>query len=249
MAMAKICLHMMPGIGRPAIAAIWPTVRGKSIVLDLGASIGADARHLVDLAVMGSAMARIVLSIERPAVGLLNIGVEEIKGIDEVKTASRLLRETSLPNLDYRGFVEGDDIGKGTVDVVVTEGFAGNIALKTAEGTANQIAEYLREALGRDFMSKIGYFLAHHAFAALKAKMDPRNVNGGVFLGLNGVVIKSHGGSDAVGTAHAVEIGYAMARHELLRKIRDSLPLSREQFPTQSGFRAAGAPVAAPSGS
>jgi glycerol-3-phosphate acyltransferase PlsX len=144
MAMAKICLHMMPGIGRPAIAAIWPTVRGKSIVLDLGASIGADARHLVDLAVMGSAMARIVLSIERPAVGLLNIGVEEIKGIGEVKTASRLLRETGLPNLDYRGFVEGDDIGKGTVDVVVTEGFAGNIALKTAEGTANQIAQYLR---------------------------------------------------------------------------------------------------------
>ncbi|MFZ0496755.1 MAG: phosphate acyltransferase PlsX [Methylocella sp.] len=249
MAMAKICLQMMPGIGRPAIAAIWPTVRGKSIVLDLGASIGADARHLVDLAVMGSAMARIVLSIERPTVGLLNIGVEEIKGIDEVKTASRLLRETSLPNLDYRGFVEGDDIGKGTVDVVVTEGFAGNIALKTAEGTANQIAQYLREALDRDIMSKIGYFLARHAFAALKAKMDPRNVNGGVFLGLNGVVIKSHGGSDAVGTAHAVEIGYAMARQELLRKIRDSLPLLREQFPTQSRFRAAGAPVAAPSGS
>ena len=132
---------------------------------------------------------------------------------------------------------------------MVTEGFAGNIALKTAEGTANQIAQYLHEALGRDLMSKIGYFLARHAFAALKAKMDPRNVNGGVFLGLNGVVIKSHGGSDAVGTAHAVEIGYAMARHELLRKIRDSLPLARAQFPSPSRLRAAGAPVAAPSGS
>jgi glycerol-3-phosphate acyltransferase PlsX len=249
MAMAKICLHMMPGVGRPAIAAVWPTIRGKSIVLDLGASIGGDAWHLVDLAVMGSAMARIVLSIERPTVGLLNIGVEEIKGIDEVKAASRLLRETGLPNLDYRGFVEGDDIGKGTVDVVVTEGFAGNIALKTAEGTANQFAQYLREALGRDLMSKIGYFLARHAFAALNAKMDPRNVNGGVFLGLNGVVIKSHGGSDTIGTANAVEIGYTMARHELLRKIRDSLPLSREQSPTQSRLRAAAAPVAAPSGS
>src|ERR1700716_933318 len=202
MAMAKIGLKTMAGIERPAIAALWPTLKGESVVLDLGASIGADARHLVDLAVMGSAMARIVLSIERPAVGLLNIGVEEIKGIDEVKTASRLLRETSLPNLAYRGFVEGDDIGKGTVDVVVTEGFAGNIALKTAEGTANQIAEYLREALGRDFKSKIGYCLARHAFAALKAKMDPRDVNGGGFLGLNGVVIKSHGGSHAGGTAH-----------------------------------------------
>jgi len=182
-------------------------------------------------------------------VGLLNIGVEEIKGIDDVKAASRLLRETGLPNLDYRGFVEGDDIGKGTVDVVVTEGFAGNIALKTAEGTANQFAQYLREALERDFMSKIGYFLARHAFATLKARMDPRNVNGGVFLGLNGVVIKSHGGSDTIGTANAVEIGYAMARHELLRKIRDSLPLSREQFPTESRLRTVGATVAAPSGS
>lgn len=249
MAMAKICLQMMPGIERPAIAAIWPTVRGKSIVLDLGASIGADARQLVDFAVMGSAMARIVLSIERPTVGLLNIGVEEIKGIDEVKTASRLLRETSLPNIDYRGFVEGDDIGKGTVDVVVTEGFAGNIALKTAEGTANQMAQYLREALSRDLISKIGYFLARHAFAALKSRMDPRNVNGGVFLGLNGVVIKSHGGSDAVGTAHAVAIGYAMARHQLLSKIRDSLPLSREQIPLASKLEAAGAPIASPLGS
>ncbi|MGQ0443655.1 MAG: phosphate acyltransferase PlsX [Beijerinckiaceae bacterium] len=248
MAMAKICLQMMPGIGRPAIAAIWPTVRGKSIVLDLGATIGADARHLIELAVMGSAMARIVLSIERPTVGLLNIGVEEVKGIDEVKTASRLLREISLPNLGYHGFVEGDDIGKGTVDVVVTEGFAGNIALKTAEGTASQMAQYLREAVGRDFFSKIGYLLARQAFAALKAKMDPRNVNGGVVLGLNGVVIKSHGGSDATGTANAVEIGYAMARHELLRKIRDALPLSRAQIPAQSMLRAAGAPAAAPSG-
>jgi len=247
MAMAKICLHMMPGLDRPAIAATWPTIRGKSIVLDLGATIGADARHLVDLAVMGSAMARIVLAIERPTVGLLNIGVEEIKGIDEVKTASRLLREGGLPNLDYRGFVEGDDIGKGTVDVVVTEGFTGNIALKTAEGTASQMAQYLREARGHDFMSQLGFFLARHAFAALKAKMDPRNVNGGVFLGLNGVVIKSHGGSDVVGTARAIEIGYAMARHQLLSKIRDSLPLSREHFPFNSRLEAAGAPAVAPS--
>ncbi|MGH6935842.1 MAG: phosphate acyltransferase PlsX, partial [Methylocella sp.] len=122
-------------------------------------------------------------------------------------------------------------------------------ALKTAEGTAKQFAQYLREALGRDFTSKIGYFLARHAFAALKTKMDPRNVNGGVFLGLNGVVIKSHGGSDTIGTANAVEIGYAMARHELLRKIRDSLPLSHEQFPTESRLRTVGATVAAPSGS
>lgn len=238
MAMAKFCLHMMPLIGRPAIAAIWPTLRGRSIILDLGATIGADAQHLVDLAVMGSAMARIVFSIERPAVGLLNIGVEEIKGNDEVKAASRLLRETPLPNLKYYGFVEGDDIGKGTVDVVVTEGFTGNIALKTAEGTANQMTQLLKQAIRGDVLSQIGYFLARRAFAALKAQMDPRNFNGGVLLGLNGVVIKSHGGSDAVGTAQAIEIGYAMARHQLLSKIRDSLPLSHEHLSPPSRLKA-----------
>ncbi len=137
MAMAKTCLHTMPHVERPALAAIWPTVRGRTIVLDVGASIGADARHLVNLAIMGSAMARIIFAVDRPTVGLLNIGSEEMKGIEEVKKASRLLREAALPNLQYMGFVEGGDIGKGTVDVVVTEGFTGNIALKTAEGTAN----------------------------------------------------------------------------------------------------------------
>ncbi|MGH6677771.1 MAG: phosphate acyltransferase PlsX, partial [Bradyrhizobium sp.] len=223
MAMAKICLQMMPYIDRPAIAAIWPTLRGESLVLDVGATIGADAAHLVDLAIMGSAMARIVFGIERPTVGLLNIGTEEVKGIEEIKTASRKLREAVWPNLDYRGFVEGNDIGKGTVDVVVTEGFAGNIALKTAEGTAKQISAYLRQAMSSSFRSKLGYLLARGAFAALEAKMDPRKVNGGVFLGLDGVVIKSHGGSDAIGTARAIEIGYEMVKDELLSKIQETL--------------------------
>ncbi len=223
MAMAKICLHMTPYIDRPAIAAIWPTLRGESIVLDVGATIGADAQHLADLAIMGSAMARIVFGVERPTVGLLNIGTEEVKGLEEVKAASRMLREMALPTLDYRGFVEGNDIGKGTVDVVVTEGFAGNIALKTAEGTAKQIAAYLRQALCGSLWSKLGYLLARRAFKALEAKMDPRKVNGGVFLGLDGVVIKSHGGSDAVGTARAIEIGYEMVRDKLLTKIQESL--------------------------
>ena len=130
MAMAKFNLKTMAGIERPAIAARWPTLRGESVVLDLGASIGADAQHLVELAVMGSAMARILFGIERPTVGLLNIGVEEVKGLEEVREAGRILREAQFPHLDYAGFVEGDDIGKGTVDVVVTEGFAGNIALE-----------------------------------------------------------------------------------------------------------------------
>ena len=226
MAMAKICLRMMPQIDRPAIAAIWPTTRGRSIVLDVGASIGADARTLADLAIMGAAMARIVLAIERPTVGLLNVGVEEVKGLEEVKAASRLLRETILPDLDYRGFVEGDDIGKGTVDVVVTEGFSGNIALKTAEGTARQIGAYIRAAMAGSLRAKLGYLLAKPAFDELRGKMDVRNVNGGVFLGLDGVVIKSHGGMDAVGTAGALDLGYAMVRHELLGKIRDMLAVA-----------------------
>jgi glycerol-3-phosphate acyltransferase PlsX len=224
MAMAKICLRTMPRIDRPAIAAIWPTLRGRSIVLDVGANIGADARGLIDLAIMGSAMARIVLDIECPTVGLLNVGVEEIKGLEEVKAASRMLHDAAFPTMVYKGFVEGDDIGRGTVDVVVTEGFTGNIALKTAEGTAKQIARYLREEMGGTLLSRLGYILARGAFARLKAKMTPPN--GGVFLGLDGVVIKSHGGSDAIETAGAIDLGYAMVRHELLRKIRDTVALA-----------------------
>jgi phosphate acyltransferase len=223
MAMSKICLKTMAHIERPAIAGMWPTLRGESIVLDIGATIGADAIHLVDLAIMGAAMARIVLGIERPTVGLLNVGTEEIKGVEMVKEAGRILRETNLPQFAYHGFVEGDDIGKGTVDVVVTEGFTGNIALKTAEGTAKQIGEYLRAAMSRTWTAKIGYLLAKQAFDALREKMDPRRVNGGVFLGLGGIVIKSHGGTDALGFASAIDIGYDMAHYELMRTIREML--------------------------
>jgi phosphate acyltransferase len=223
MAMAKICLHMIPSIDRPALAAVWPTIRGRSIVLDAGATIGADAHHLVELALMGSAMARTVFGLERPTVGLLNIGTEEIKGIEEVKSASKILREMNFPHLDYRGFVEGHDIGRGTVDVVVTEGFSGNIAVKTAEGTARQFLHYLREAFNGSFLAKIGYLFARPALTALFKRIDPRKFNGSVFLGPNGVVIKSHGSSDAIGTARAIETGYEMVRDDLLSKINESL--------------------------
>jgi glycerol-3-phosphate acyltransferase PlsX len=223
MAMAKFNLKTMRGIDRPAIAALWPTLKGESIVLDLGASIGADAQHLMDLAVMGSAMARVVFGLDRPSVGLLNIGVEEVKGLEQVREAGRLLREANLQNLEYIGFIEGTDIADGTADVVVTEGFAGNIALKTAEGTARQFAEYLRSAMSRTWRTRLGYLLARQAFRTLHEKMDPRKVNGGVFLGLNGIVIKSHGGTDAEGFASAVDLGYDMARYELLAKIEQTL--------------------------
>ena len=228
MAMAKICLRTMARIDRPALACLWPTLRGQSVVLDVGASMGANASHLVDLAIMGSAMARIILGVERPTVGLLNVGTEEIKGIEEVKEASNILREANLPGLDYRGFVEGDGIGKGAVDVVVTEGFTGNIVLKTAEGTATQISTYLRQALGSSLLAKLGYLIARGAFRALRARMDTRSVNGAVFLGLEGVVIKSHGGMDDVGFARAVEIGYEMARSDLLNRIRETVALAHQ---------------------
>ena len=235
MAMAKVCLHTMSQIDRPAIAAMWPTLRGESIVLDVGATIGADAEHLIDLAIMGAAMARIVFDIDSPTVGLLNVGVEEIKGIEEVKAAGRVLRETALPNLRYHGFVEGDDLGRGVVDVFVTEGFTGNIALKTAEGTARQLAQYMRDAMSYSVMSRIGFLFARKALAALRAKMGPR-ASGGVFLGLDGVVIKAHGGADADSYAGAIELGYDMVRQELLGKIR-------EMIAQANGFR----PMAAPS--
>jgi phosphate acyltransferase len=227
MAMAKFELRTMAGIDRPAIAAIWPTLKGQSIVLDLGASIGADASHLVNLADMGGAMARVLLGLDRPTVGLLNIGVEEVKGLEEVRQAGQILRAGQSPQFDYVGFVEGDDIGKGKVDVVVTEGFAGNIALKAAEGTARQLAQFLRLELRRTLATKLGYLLARRAFRALSDKMDPRKSNGGVFLGLNGIVIKSHGDTDAIGFANAINLGFDMVRHELMARIGENLALHR----------------------
>lgn len=218
MAMSRFCLKTLPEIERPAIAAIWPTINSECIVLDVGANVGARARQLLDCAIMGAAMARVLFSHERPTVGLLNIGVEEIKGLEEVRKAAAALRESDPP-FDYRGFIEGDGVGQGFVDVVVTEGFSGNIAIKTAEGTAKQMAEYLKAAMTRSIMARVGAILAQGAFRALKEKMDPRRANGGIFLGLNGIVIKSHGGTDATGFACAIDLGYDMARSGLVKSL------------------------------
>ncbi len=223
MAMSTLILRPLTGIERPALAALWPTVRSECIVLDVGANIGADARKLCDFALMGAAMARVLFHIEKPTVGLLNVGVEEIKGNEEVKQAHAILKETAGLPIDYRGFIEGDQIGQGVVDVVVVEGFAGNIALKTAEGTAKQIGQYLRSAMTRSLLSKIGATLARGGFKVLKEKMDPRRVNGGTFLGLNGVAIKSHGGTDALGFASAIDLGYEMAESGLVGRLTTDL--------------------------
>jgi glycerol-3-phosphate acyltransferase PlsX len=228
MAMATFCLRPIQGISRPAIAAIWPTLRSDIIVLDVGATIGGDAQQLVDFSILGAALARALFDQESPTVGLLNVGTEELKGLDQVKDAAQILAAASGAGFTYHGFVEGDDIGKGTVDVVVTEGFAGNIALKTAEGTARQVGNYLRSALNADLMSRLGALLASRALTALRRKMDPRTVNGGVFLGLNGIVIKSHGGTDEIGVKSAIGLAYEMARSRLIDKIAEGM----RRFPT-----------------
>jgi len=235
MAMATFCLRPMKGIARPGIAAIWPTLRKDIVVLDMGATIGADAQQLVDYAILGSALARCLFDDESPTVGLLNVGTEEVKGLESIKEAGRLLADASGSGFTYHGFVEGDDIGKGTVDVVVTEGFVGNIALKTAEGTARQVGSYLRTALKSNLMSRIGALFATSALNALRRRMDPRTVNGGVFMGLNGIVIKSHGGTDEVGYKSALNLAYGMARSNLIAQIDDTM----KRFPIKA------APVAA----
>jgi phosphate acyltransferase len=172
---------------------------------------------------MGAAMASVLFNKTRPTVGLLNIGVEEIKGHEEIREAGEILRARNLPELDYLGFVEGDGIGKGVADVIVTEGYSGNIALKAAEGTARQMAELLRDEMKRSWMSKLGYLLARNAFQALRNKMDPNKSNGGVLLGLNGIVVKSHGGISAEGFAYAIDVGYEMVKFDLLNKINRML--------------------------
>ena len=239
MAMAKLILRPLPGIERPAIAALWPTVKGECIVLDVGANIGASSRQLTDFALMGAAMARALFHVEKPTVGLLNVGSEDTKGADEVKEAHAWLKERDLP-MTYKGFVEGDEIGHSVVDVVVVEGFAGNIALKTAEGTARQVGQYIKDAMGSSMLTKLGALLASGGFAALKERMDPRRVNGGTFLGLNGIAIKSHGGSDALGFASAVDLAYEMASSGLTERLSADVAAAQPAVQPAAGSVASG---------
>ena len=230
MGMSILQLRMASGVDRPAIAASWPTPRGYSVVLDVGAGLEADARQLMAFAVMGEAFCRAVHAIARPSVGLLNVGEEETKGHDNVRAAHEALRADPL-ELNYVGFVEGDDISAGAADVVVTDGFTGNIALKTAEGTARLIGGWVKEALTSSWLSKGAALLIRPALRVLGDRMDPANVNGGVFLGLNGVVVKSHGGSDARGVANALRIARAMAASPFADEV--AAGLSRLPAPDQ----------------
>jgi glycerol-3-phosphate acyltransferase PlsX len=218
MAMSLLQLRTIDGISRPAIASIWPTMRGRTVVLDVGANVTATAEQLVDFAVMGEAFAHAVLNLERPIIGLLNVGSEDMKGNDAVKRAAQILRGAKLP-IAFHGFVEGNDITQGVVDVVVTDGFTGNIALKTAEGAAKLVSQYLRQALRRSLLGMVGAFFAQGALNTLRRNLDPRASAGGIFLGLGGIVVKAHGGTDAIGFAGALDMAIDMAKADINARI------------------------------
>ncbi len=222
MAMAKFVLKTMPGIDRPAIACYYPTSRGESVMLDLGANVSCDANNLFQFAVMGNAFARTVLGRLEPSVGLLNVGSEDQKGSDALREANALLRDARLPG-SYYGFVEGNDIVSGTVDVIVTDGFTGNVALKAIEGTTKLYSDFLKRAFRSSWTAGLGYMLARPSLNKLRARTDPRRYNGAILLGLNGIAVKSHGGTDAFGFSNAIGVAVDMLQNGFIEKIREDL--------------------------
>lgn len=222
MAFSKLILGTMPGIHRPAIVTILPTRKSECVVLDLGANAECDARNLVEFAIMGEAYCRAVLKREKPTIGLLNIGSEEIKGRDEIREAAQIIRNSPLAE-NFHGFVESDDIALGTVDVFVTDGFSGNIALKAIEGTARLLVSLLKQVAGRSILSKLGFLLALPSLKELKRKMDPGRYNGAMLVGLKGISIKSHGGSNAFAFANALDVAIDTARNDLVGNIAKQL--------------------------
>lgn len=231
MALSMIRLRRLPGVNRPAIAVLYPSANasGFNVLLDVGADVRADADDLLRYALMGVSYARNGMDIQRPRVGLLNVGTEEHKGRDELRAANDLIGQCAGEvAFDFVGFVEGDDIPGDRVDVIVTDGFTGNIAIKTGEGTASLVGKRLREAFGYSFMSRIASLLAYTSMQRLQRRIDPRRVNGGVFLGLNGTVVKSHGGADATGVSAAIKLAAQLSRNQfndkLAARMAETLP-------------------------
>ena len=222
LALAKIVIKALPGIDRPAMAAIGPSARGDVVMLDLGANVQCDVRNLVEFAVMGDVFARTVLGLTAPTIGLLNVGTEELKGDDTVREAADILRASHI-GPQFHGFVEGHDIAAGTTDVVVTDGFTGNVALKTGEGALKLIGEFLKQVFTSSILAKIAYLLVRPGLDRLREWLDPRRYNGAVMVGLNGVVVKSHGGTDAQGFAHAIDVAMDMVVHRFNERIREDL--------------------------
>ena len=222
MALSMFILRKVEGVHRPALVGSWPTRKGVCAMLDLGADIAADAEQLVEFAIMGAAFARAVHGVQNPRVALLNIGEEELKGHESIREGARLMRESGLP-IDFRGFIEPDKIGNGDVDVVVADGFTGNVALKTAEGIARMISDMLKDAFKSGPIAMLGAMLVLPALKGFRNKMDPRKVNGAVFLGLNGVVVKSHGGTDEVGFAQAIHVAASMGQSNFRAEVEENL--------------------------
>jgi glycerol-3-phosphate acyltransferase PlsX len=223
MAISMFRLRMMEGVHRPALTTRWPNAKGGyTVMLDVGANVEANAEQLVEFAIMGEAFARAVNGLEKPSVALLNVGAEEQKGHEEIRAAAQLIRDTGV-DLNFTGFVEGDDISKGTADVVVTDGFTGNIALKTGEGTARLVGQFLREALKGGVMAMLGALIAYPALKKLSKRMDPGTFNGALFLGLNGLVVKSHGSANGNGFAAAIGVAEKMARSHYREEIESNL--------------------------
>lgn len=241
MAIAKLSLRTMAGIDRPALLAVLPTMKTDTVMLDLGANTECDAANLVQFSVMGAAFARTVLGASRPSVALLNIGEEDLKGTQELKAAAQILRDAPELPLQFVGFTEGDKIGRGDVNVIVTDGFTGNVALKTAEGTAKLVATLLSAAIKSRWIYMLGALLARGALRALRSHLDPNNHNGAVFLGLNGLVVKSHGGATAHGVANAIGVAHDLMVADINRRIADDLENFRTHHPALDKTQAAGA--------
>ena len=222
LALAKIVIKTLPGIDRPAMAAIGPSARGDVVMLDLGANVQCDVRNLVEFAVMGDVFARTVLGLPAPTIGLLNVGSEELKGDERVRQAAEILRSSHIAP-QFHGFVEGHDIAAGTTDVIVTDGFTGNVALKTGEGALKLVGDLLRQIFRSSLAARLAYLLARPGLDRMRLWLDPRRYNGAVMLGLNGVVVKSHGAADAEGFAHALDVAMDMVVHRFNEQIRDGL--------------------------
>lgn len=244
LAISMVAMRMLPGAHRPALASVLPTARGETVMLDLGANLDCDADNLAEFAVMGSVIAQVLLGLDRPKVGLLNVGSEELKGHEELRQAAAMLRAEGSP-VDFHGFVEGDDIGAGTTDVVVADGFTGNVALKSIEGTAKLYTQFVRDTFRTSTFAKIGGLFAYGAFRKMRKRVDPRRRNGGLFLGLDGVCVKSHGGTDALGFAYAIGTAVDLVRYEYKSKLIEGLGRlqhvrSSAEAPSTSALQASG---------
>ena len=221
---SRMILKMMNKVSKPALAGLWPNQKGLNVVLDLGANIECTDQNLVDFAELGSALYKSLFPNEKPKVSLLNVGSEEIKGTDLLKSASKKLKELSSDdNFLFNGYIEGNDIMSGNANVIVTDGFTGNIALKTAEGTARFITKNLKKTLTENFMSKLSLIFSYFALKKFKSRLDPRKYNGAIFLGLNGPVVKSHGGIDALGFYYSIDLSYKIIKGNLMKEIRNNL--------------------------